>query len=90
MLAIRSLLFNAVFFGGGLVFALVLLPFMVLPRPAMQWGLKAWSATMMWFLRVIVGLQWEVKGLENLPDRPCLLACKHQSAWETGIFYQIV
>mgnify|MGYP000453843136 CR=1 FL=1 len=66
MLAIRSLLFNAVFFGGGLVFALALLPFMVLPRAAMQWGLKLWSATMMGFLKFIVGLEWEVKGLENL------------------------
>ncbi len=90
MLAIRSLLFNTVFFGGGLVFALALLPFMLLPRRAMQWGLKVWSATMMWFLKAIVGLEWEVRGLENLPDRPCLFACKHQSAWETGIFYQVV
>jgi 1-acyl-sn-glycerol-3-phosphate acyltransferase len=90
MLAIRSLLFNTVFFGGGLVFALVLLPFLILPRSAMQWGLKAWSASMMWSLKNIAGLEWEVRGLENLPDRPCLLASKHQSAWETGIFYQVV
>lgn len=90
MLAIRSLLFNTVFFGGGLVFALILLPFLILPRAAMQWGLKMWSGAMMWFLKVIVGLEYEVKGVENLPDRPCLLASKHQSAWETGIFYQVV
>ena len=90
MLAIRSLIYNAVFFGGGFVFALILLPFLILPRPAMQWGLKVWSGTMMQLLKVIVGLDWEVKGLENLPDRPCLFACKHQSAWETGVFYQVV
>lgn len=89
MLAFRSLLFNTVFFGGGLVFALALLPFLVLPRAAMQWGLKLWSATMMWCLKVIVGLEWDVRGLENLPERPCILACKHQSAWETGVFYQV-
>ncbi|HEY9163150.1 MAG TPA: lysophospholipid acyltransferase family protein, partial [Magnetovibrio sp.] len=90
MLAFRSLLFNALFFGGGLIIAIALLPLMVLPRPAMQWGLKLWSACAMWVLKVVVGLRWEVKGLENLPDRPCIFASKHQSAWETGIFYQVV
>lgn len=90
MISLRSLLFNALFFGGGLVFALALLPFLVLPRAAMQWGLKVWSGTMFWLLKVVVGLEWEVKGRENLPGRPCLFACKHQSAWETGIFYHLV
>lgn len=90
MLAFRSLLFNALFFGGGLVIAVVLLPLMVLPRSAMQWGLKLWSAAAMGMLRGVVGLRYEVKGLENLPDRPCIFASKHQSAWETGIFYQVL
>lgn len=90
MLALRSFLFNAFFFGGGLVFAIALLPFMVLPRGAMQWGLKVWSGTMMAALKLIVGLEWEVKGTENLPDGAAIFACKHQSAWETGIFYQVV
>lgn len=90
MSAIRSFLFNTMFFAGGLVLALVLLPCMVLPRRVSQWGLKMWGAVMMWFLKVIAGLSWEVKGLENLPDEPCIFACKHQSAWETGIFHQLV
>lgn len=90
MLAFRSLLFNAAFFGGGLLFALALVPCLVLPRGAMQWGLKAWASGTMWALRHIAGLTWEVKGQENLPDRPCIFACKHQSAWETGIFYLLI
>lgn len=90
MLAIRSLIFNVAFFGGGVVMAICLLPFMLLSRTAMQWGLKTWSASIMWCLKVIVGLTWEVRGLENLPNRPCLFACKHQSAWETGIFFHVI
>lgn len=89
MLVIRSLLFNAVFFGGGLVIAVALLPCLILPRSAMQWGLKLWSGFTMGALKWMVGLRWEVRGLEHLPDRPCIFACKHQSAWETGVFYQI-
>ena len=90
MLAFRSLLFNAVFFGFGFVFAVALLPFLILPRPAMQWGLKLWSGFMMGALKLIVGLDWQVKGLDNLPDGPAIFASKHQSAWETGIFYHVV
>jgi len=90
MTAIRSFLFNTVFFAGGLVLAVALLPCLVLSRRAMQGGLKFWAVAMMWCLRVIVGLRWEVRGLENLPDRPCIFACKHQSAWETGVFYLLV
>ena len=32
---------------------------------------------------VIVGTKIEVRGQEKLPDGPCLVASKHQSAWET-------
>jgi len=90
MLVFRSLAFNAAFFGGGFLFALALLPCLVLPRGVVQRGLKAWAAGVMWALKHIAGLSWEVKGLQNLPDRPCIFACKHQSAWETGIFYMLV
>lgn len=90
MTAIRSFLFNTVFFIGGFIIAVALLPCLVLPRGAAQAGLKAWGAIMMWFLKIIAGLSYEVRGLENLPDRPCVFACKHQSAWETGIFHQLV
>ncbi len=87
MMFFRSILFNVLFFGGGLLLAVLLLPCLLLPRTATQWGLKAWALSMMWFLRVVVGLRWELKGLEHLPDEPCIFACKHQSAWETGFFY---
>ncbi len=32
---------------------------------------------------MICGVRWTTKGLENLPDGPCVLLSKHQSAWET-------
>jgi len=90
MTAIRSFLLNIIFFVGGAMLALMLFPCLLLSRRAMQGGLKLWATSVMWFLRVIAGLSWEVRGLENLPDRPCIFACKHQSAWETGIFYLLV
>ena len=82
----RSLLFLAVFFGSSaliLVTALVLLPF---PRRATQKCFQIWMRYMMWLLKVLVGLKYRVTGRENLPDGPVILACKHQSAWEVGVF----
>lgn len=90
MTAVRSFLFNMMFFVGGFLIAVALLPVLLMPRRAAQAGLKAWGGTMMWFLRVIAGLSYEVRGLENLPEGACVFACKHQSAWETGIFHQLV
>ena len=30
-----------------------------------------------------MGLKHEVIGMENIPDKPCVSACNHQSTWET-------
>jgi 1-acyl-sn-glycerol-3-phosphate acyltransferase len=82
----RSLLFLAVFYGSSaliLVTALLLLPF---PRRATQKCFQIWMRYMMWLLKVLVGLNYQVTGRENLPDGPVILACKHQSAWEVGVF----
>lgn len=90
MLTFRSFLYNTLFFVGGVTFAVVLLPLLIFPRSVMQRGLKAWAWVMLNGLKPLAGLTWDVKGLENLPDEPCIFACKHQSAWETGAFYLVV
>jgi len=46
----------------------------------------AWPRMAVWGARVIVGIRWQVKGWENLPDEPAVLLSKHQSAWETLFF----
>ncbi|TAJ75799.1 MAG: 1-acyl-sn-glycerol-3-phosphate acyltransferase [Gallionellaceae bacterium] len=39
--------------------------------------------SMMWLLRVVCDIRMEVRGKENIPQQPCIVLCKHQSAWET-------
>jgi len=39
--------------------------------------------SLMWLLRIICGIRIEVRGAENIPKEPCVVLCKHQSAWET-------
>ncbi len=41
---------------------------------------------MRWGLRVLAGMDYEVRGAENIPEEPAIFASKHQSAWETVAF----
>lgn len=45
--------------------------------------ISKWARIMLWLLRVVCGVRMEVRGRENIPAEPCLILCKHQSAWET-------
>ncbi len=84
MLQIRSLLFYPLFFGSTVLFSLFLvligwaLPYPLRCRIAIGWG-----AFNLWALRVVCGLSYSIRGLENLPSGNAVLMVKHQSAWET-------
>lgn len=80
---LRSILFNAVFYVNLALFLILGSWLFLAPRSWAMRGLKAWALTSLWWLRMICGLRHEVRGLGNLPHGPCLLAGKHQSAWET-------
>lgn len=45
-----------------------------------------WPRLAIWGAKVILGIRWQVKGWENLPDEPAVVLSKHQSAWETMFF----
>jgi 1-acyl-sn-glycerol-3-phosphate acyltransferase len=42
-----------------------------------------WAHLNLWLLEKICGISYKVEGLENIPNEPCIIMCKHQSAWET-------
>ena len=79
----RALAFNLVFWVGTLIFGIAGLPFLLTPRrKAMRFG-RFWAQAVLFALRYIVGLTGEVRGRENIPPGGCLIAMKHQSAWDT-------
>lgn len=88
MLAARSLLFNVTFFGWTAVASLLLLPVAcVVPRPSLVLAMgRLWARTTFALLKGLCRIDYQVRGLENLPTEPCLIAAKHQSAWDTMIF----
>jgi 1-acyl-sn-glycerol-3-phosphate acyltransferase len=48
--------------------------------------ITTWSKLVTITARLIVGIRYEVDGLDNLPKTPCVIMSKHQSAWETVAF----
>lgn len=42
-----------------------------------------WTDIVMWGVKWITGIRYQVRGRENLPAEPSVILCKHQSAWET-------
>jgi 1-acyl-sn-glycerol-3-phosphate acyltransferase len=80
---LRSLVFVAVFYINTAIFLIFGSWLLLGPRSWAMAGLKAHALTSIWWLRLIVGTRLEVRGRENLPDGPALIASKHQSAWDT-------
>lgn len=83
MLFIRSLLFNAVFYINTAVFLVCGSWLLLAPRSWAMAGLRAHARSSLWWMELICGTRMEVRGREHLPERPFLVAAKHQSAWDT-------
>jgi len=79
----RSLLFNVLFYVTTVLFLLLGSPLLFGPRRWAMAALAIHGRFELWLLKTIVGTKLEVRGLENLPQGACLVAAKHQSAWET-------
>ncbi len=83
MIAIRSLVFNVVFYVNLALFLALGSWLFFCPRIWAIRGLQAWAATSIWLLRSICGTAMEVRGAQHIPSGACMIAGKHQSFWET-------
>ena len=91
MLLLRSLLFNAVFFGLGAVLLILGSPLLLAPRRLQRRGMRAMAGITLWALRHTVGITIRVTGGEHLPaSGAALIAAKHQSAFDTLIWFTLV
>jgi 1-acyl-sn-glycerol-3-phosphate acyltransferase len=83
---LRSLCFNAGWYAGSVVIALVGSPILLMPRRAVLAWATFWIVFIEWWLRLTCRLTHRVVGMENLPKGPVIIASKHQSSWETLVF----
>jgi 1-acyl-sn-glycerol-3-phosphate acyltransferase len=85
MVAIRSTIFNVLFYVHMIVVFIVVTPvYFFLPQRLNMAVVSGIARRSVWLLRVICGTRVEFRGLENIPkDGRYLLAGKHQSVFET-------
>jgi 1-acyl-sn-glycerol-3-phosphate acyltransferase len=78
----RAVAFNIALVAWTALVGAIGLPLLLAPRrTAMRFG-RFWSQGVLILLRVIVGLDHRIVGLDRIPAGGCILAMKHQSAWD--------
>lgn len=84
----RSLLFRIAFPMWTYAEAILLYPLLLIGMRgrSVAWIGHVWAAGVLFLLKYICGIRYEIRGKENIPDRPVIFACKHQSAWETAVY----
>ncbi|MFQ3666487.1 MAG: lysophospholipid acyltransferase family protein [Sphingomonadaceae bacterium] len=81
MTVLRSLAFAILFLGGTVPMALLVAALAPFSREGLRRGAHLWAAWFVWCARVLAGVRLVVRG--RVPQTPCLVAFKHQSAFET-------
>lgn len=90
MTALRSIVFNLFFFAAtGVSSVVVGMPLLLLPRRFAMAAIRIWARVVLGALKWIVGLDWELRGDPRALAAPGVLAVKHQSAWDTIVFFAI-
>ena len=80
----RSFMFSVAYWMFSILYVLVTLPALILPGDKVVRALiLSYVKSMRWSLQVFAGIRHEIRGHENLPDGPFVIAAKHQS-WGDG------
>ena len=83
MIALRSIIFNVIFYINLILFLVLGSWLLLAPRIWAIRALQAWAKSSLWWLKIICAINIEVRGQEHILAGPCLVAGKHQSFWET-------
>lgn len=87
MVLLRAIVFNLLSWLIFAVLGVLYLPLLLIPGRTGERVMMAagtwWSRLMLGLADAVVGLDYAVRGQENIPNGPALFAIKHQSAWDT-------
>ena len=86
---LRAVAFQLAFWIWSALINLAWLPSLMMSPLATVRGQTIWAKGVMMLLGVLVGIRYEIRGRNNIPAGPVLIAAKHQSAWDTIIFHII-
>lgn len=80
---LRSCIFALIQLVITPVFAFISLLTFPLSRLTRYRVITTWSRLITRAATTVCGVRYRVIGAENIPREPCVILCKHQSAWET-------
>lgn len=86
---LRSLAFNVAFGAWAFVSAILFAPLFILSKEQSLRAGPAWAKVSLWLLKKICRIDHEIRGQEHITYGPVIYACKHQSAWDTVIFFAL-
>lgn len=86
--AFRSLLFAALAIVLTVTTCSVILLCFWLPHRSIRKMGYLWVTPMIWMVKHVLGITYELRGRENIVE-PSVILCKHQSAWETIVLQEI-
>jgi 1-acyl-sn-glycerol-3-phosphate acyltransferase len=89
MIFLRSTLFMLALAVLTPVIVIALLLLFWMPALQRRRFVMGWVHPVSWLIRHLLGIEFRVVGRENIPAQPCVVLCKHQSAWETIMLQKI-
>ena len=91
MIVLHSIAFNLAFYVNLIVRMIVLSPVYFLSPREKAWKIpKDWVLSNHALFKAIVGTDYEIEGVENLPEGPFIFAPKHQSFWDAYAFLHLL
>ncbi|MBE9555759.1 MAG: 1-acyl-sn-glycerol-3-phosphate acyltransferase [Proteobacteria bacterium] len=82
MLFVRTLVFNVLFLLTTATFSIAASPGLLMPFKTVVWLKQLWLRISLGLTSHVIGIGWEERGRENIPEGPVVFAAKHQSAWD--------
>lgn len=83
MILLRSTLFFILATLTTIFYGLFTVPISIIWHDAGYECARSWGRQIVRLAKFICGMDYEVRGRENLPREPAVIMAKHQSAWET-------
>lgn len=89
MNVLRSALFMLILVVVTPPYALFVLLCFPLPHRPRRMSVEPWVRFAIWLIKHVLGIKYRLLGKENIPARPAVILCKHQSAWETVVLQEV-
>ncbi|MCW9025054.1 MAG: 1-acyl-sn-glycerol-3-phosphate acyltransferase [Gammaproteobacteria bacterium] len=80
---IRSLIFSVYMIVSTIFISFILVLTIPFPFPVRSLAARTYAYSIITALKYICGVNYVIKGKENIPAQASVVLCKHQSTWET-------